>query len=173
MPHSFSLKKNFGTTFEWRFSCELTLDRKAGKEVKALGKAVLALDAVGGSSATEMGRLLGYVELMWRCLCFRSRRSNGGVFVSYAKMSLAPVTLPTAPFIFNDITVRGFSLSAWRANTSAEEVTKVYSEIAGLVQQNKLSLPKAVTMPLSKVVDALAMVDQRDTAKSVVLTFDE
>jgi NADPH:quinone reductase-like Zn-dependent oxidoreductase len=51
----------------------------------------LALNCVGGKSATELARHLGH----------------GGTMVSYGAMGRAPISLPTSLFIFKDIVRRG------------------------------------------------------------------
>ena len=51
----------------------------------------LALNCVGGRSATDLARRLGH----------------GGQLVTYGGMSRQPVTLPTSLFIFKDIAARG------------------------------------------------------------------
>ncbi len=66
--------------------------------INVLGrKPVLALNCVGGLSATDLARCL----------------KNGGTIVTYGGMSKKPVTIPTGLLIFNDIQLKGFWVSAW------------------------------------------------------------
>jgi len=94
------------------------------KLISDLPKPKLALNCVGGETATEMARLL----------------TEGGTMVTYGGMSIRPVTIPTRSFIFNDITLKGFWMSRWYSNHSIEEKTKLLNTLIELVQDNKLRL---------------------------------
>lgn len=62
------------------------------------GKPVrLALNCVGGKSATNMARQLGH----------------SGEIVTYGGMSKQPLTFPTSLFIFKNLVARGYWLSEW------------------------------------------------------------
>jgi trans-2-enoyl-CoA reductase len=87
-------------------------------------KPKLALNCVGGHTATEMVRLLG----------------NGGTMVTYGGMSLKPVTVPTSSFIFNDITLKGFWMTKWYEQNGPEGKKKVLQELISLIQKDKLRL---------------------------------
>jgi len=84
----------------------------------------LALNGVGGESATELARNLG----------------QGGLMVTYGGMSKRPVSIPTSLFIFRDITLRGFWLTRWVSEHSMEERKAVLDELTSLVKQGKLKL---------------------------------
>jgi trans-2-enoyl-CoA reductase len=60
--------------------------------------------------------------------------------VNYGGMSLKPVTIPTGPSIFNDITLKGFWLSQWYSRRSAAEKKAVFDQLAQLVAAKKLRL---------------------------------
>lgn len=79
----------------------------------------LALNGVGGNSATELARNLG----------------AGGTLVTYGGMSRRPVTLPTSSLIFRDIQVKGF----WLPNSTAP-VEPVHNALADLIRADKLKL---------------------------------
>jgi len=87
-----------------------------------LPKPKLALNCVGGETATEMSRLLG----------------EGGVLVTYGGMSLKPVTIPTSSFIFNDVTLKGFWMSRWYAQHSAADKKDLFEKLAVLAEKKKL-----------------------------------
>jgi len=87
-----------------------------------LPKPKLALNAVGGDSATELARFL----------------APGGTHVTYGAMSKKPVTIPNRLLIFNDIHVRGFWLTKWNEEHSVEERLKILDEIIKLIKQADL-----------------------------------
>ncbi|KAI8914058.1 hypothetical protein DFJ77DRAFT_490853 [Powellomyces hirtus] len=67
-------------------------------QVKQLGPPPrLALNCVGGKSATNMVRLLGHDAHL----------------VTYGGMSKEPVTLPTSAFIFKNLSAHGFWMTRW------------------------------------------------------------
>jgi trans-2-enoyl-CoA reductase len=94
------------------------------KLITDIPKPKLALNCVGGHTATEMVRLLG----------------NGGTMVTYGGMSLKPVTVPTSSFIFNDITLKGFWMTKWYEQNGPEGKKKVLQELISLIQKDKLRL---------------------------------
>ncbi|XP_069751350.1 enoyl-[acyl-carrier-protein] reductase, mitochondrial isoform X2 [Narcine bancroftii] len=71
-------------------------------EMKELFKKVprprLALNGVGGKSATEMLRHL----------------EKGGTIVTYGGMAKQPVTIPVSTLIFKDVKIRGFWMTQWK-----------------------------------------------------------
>lgn len=92
--------------------------------VADLPKPKLALDAVGGPSATEMARLL----------------APRGTLVSYGCLSRKPVQLPSSLFYLNEIVVKGFSLSRWYAESPAAAQDELWSYLAKLVDEQRLRL---------------------------------
>jgi len=85
----------------------------------------LALNCVGGESATNIARALGH----------------GGVLVTYGGMSKKPVQVPTSLLIFKDIQLRGFWMSNWTEHHSHEEKQKMIDEISELLLKEE-SLPQ-------------------------------
>eukprot|EP01128_Nolandella_sp_AFSM9_P007851 TRINITY_DN4438_c0_g1_i1.p1 TRINITY_DN4438_c0_g1~~TRINITY_DN4438_c0_g1_i1.p1 ORF type:complete len:387 (-),score=135.25 TRINITY_DN4438_c0_g1_i1:144-1205(-) len=131
--------------------------RTAGAKIRLEGDVVLALDAVGGPSATEFSRLM----------------LANGTFVAYAKESIAPITVPTSIQIFNNITLRGFSLPLYKANTSPADISAAYEELLSLVGSKKLSLPSPQSFKLSQVKEALAKAEESRDRDAVLLSFEE
>lgn len=89
-----------------------------------LSKPVLALNATGGASATELVRLLG----------------QNGTLVTYGGMAKQGVTVPTSALIFKNVSVRGFWLSQWNKTHSAADRQAVLDTLAELVRSKKLKL---------------------------------
>jgi len=121
-----------------------------------LPKPKLALNAVGGRSATEMARLL----------------SKGGTLVTYGAMSSQPVTIPASSLLFNDINVRGFLLSDWVENHKNEDALSTLKEVIQLIQQNKLRL-WTETHAFNNIDTALQRaVDTYTRDRKVLLSFE-
>jgi len=89
-----------------------------------LPKPKLALNCVGGDSATEIARLL----------------APHGTLVTYGGMSHKPVTVPTGALIFNDLHLRGFWLTSWYAQHGHEGRLRLLQQLLELVQKQKLRL---------------------------------
>jgi trans-2-enoyl-CoA reductase len=113
----------------------------------------LALNAVGGRSATELARHL----------------ARGGTLVSYGGMSRQPVTLPTSLFIFKDIVARGFWLTAWNKTASPEAKQKMLSELLQLVQSGKLKV-FVERHEFDNFADAFKRVHDGQVSRKVVLS---
>lgn len=84
----------------------------------------LALNCIGGESATEIARSL----------------ADGGTLVTYGAMSKQPVVLPNSLFIFRNITHKGFWLTKWVKEHSKEERAAMISELTELVRNKKLKI---------------------------------
>jgi len=84
----------------------------------------LALNCIGGESATEMARTL----------------APQGTLVTYGGMSRQPVSIPTSLFIFRDIQLRGFWLSKWVREHSASERTEMLDILSKMVRNKTLQL---------------------------------
>eukprot|EP01113_Clastostelium_recurvatum_P039307 TRINITY_DN598_c0_g1_i2.p1 TRINITY_DN598_c0_g1~~TRINITY_DN598_c0_g1_i2.p1 ORF type:complete len:368 (-),score=109.35 TRINITY_DN598_c0_g1_i2:39-1115(-) len=84
----------------------------------------LALNCVGGDSATELARTL----------------AEGGTLVTYGGMSRQPVSIPTSLLIFKDIKLRGFWLTRWVKEHSSSERTAMLATLTDLVKSQKLRL---------------------------------
>jgi len=81
----------------------------------------LALNMVGGDSATDIARLL----------------VDGGTMVTYGGMSRKPVTVPTSLLIFKNISLKGFWLTKWVKEHSREEKLKMYTGLMDLMKKDK------------------------------------
>lgn len=90
--------------------------------ISDIPKPKLALNCVGGTSATEIARSL----------------DRGGVHVTYGGMSRKPVQIPTSLFIFRNIQLRGFWLSRWVEEHSTEERMAMINTCWDLVKSKQL-----------------------------------
>jgi len=78
-----------------------------------LPKPRLALDSLGGPTATELARLL----------------APGGTMVTYGAASYRPVQIPSSLLIFNQINLTGFWLPKWLEETPVEKKHQVLQKI--------------------------------------------
>jgi NADPH:quinone reductase-like Zn-dependent oxidoreductase len=121
--------------------CDLALldnDDAPAKMAEALGsqRPRLALDAVSGDASGRLAKLLG----------------QGGKFVSYAGPSFAPLSISPFDVIFNDLTVRGFSL----LNPAfAEQIPKAIREAARMIASHEVTVPIAAIYPLDEITRAV------------------
>ncbi|KAF2075829.1 hypothetical protein CYY_002863 [Polysphondylium violaceum] len=92
--------------------------------VADLPRPKLALNAVGGSSATELARNV----------------ADNGTLVTYGGMSREPVTIPTSHLIFRNVNVRGFWLNNWFETHSAAERQAMFDDIFDLIRNKHLKV---------------------------------
>jgi len=119
-------------------------------------KPKLALNCIGGSSATDLAR-------MWM---------PGGTLVTYGGMSRKPVTIPTSLLIFQDIKLRGFWLTKWLAEHSIEQRMKMQDSLIDLIRQDKLKF-MLETWPFQYFHEALQKSQEQFRERKIVLIFDE
>lgn len=90
--------------------------------LKDLPPVKLALNCVGGSSATDLARVL----------------APGGTLVTYGGMSKEPLTIPHDLIVHKQLKLRGFWIADWYAKHSREEASHMLNDIAGLVRDKRL-----------------------------------
>jgi len=122
--------------------CDLALldnDDAPAKTAEALGglRPRLALDAISGEASGRLAKLLG----------------PGGTFVSYAAPSFAPLAISPFDVIFNDLTVRGFSLYN---PAFAEQVPQAIRAAAQMIATHEVAVPIAAIYPLDEIKAAVA-----------------
>ncbi|KAI9013035.1 hypothetical protein BC832DRAFT_589997 [Gaertneriomyces semiglobifer] len=96
------------------------------KLLKSLGPPPrLALNCVGGASATNIARLLG----------------QNGFLVTYGGMSKEPLKLPTSLFIFKNFTATGFWMTEWYEQHSKESRQEMLDSLFDLARKGMLREP--------------------------------
>jgi mitochondrial enoyl-[acyl-carrier protein] reductase / trans-2-enoyl-CoA reductase len=123
------------------------MDRDAFKEFQSNLRQIstsnklpsLALNAVGGDSAT----------ILSRCL------DHGGTMVTYGGMSTKPVTIGTAQFIFKDIRLLGYWHSRWMVQNDQNDKQAMLDELIDAVLDSGVECPSAKVFDLSKVHEAI------------------
>jgi NADPH:quinone reductase-like Zn-dependent oxidoreductase len=122
--------------------CDLSLldeDTAPSEMAEALGKVRprLALDAIGGDASGRLAKLLG----------------QGGTFVSYAGQSFAPMAISPFDVIFNDLTIRGFSIGN---PAFARQIPHAIRAAAQMIAAGEVAVPIAATYPLDEIKAAVA-----------------
>ncbi|XP_062395283.1 enoyl-[acyl-carrier-protein] reductase, mitochondrial [Sardina pilchardus] len=135
---------------------EETLRRPEMKELfKTCPRPKLALNGVGGKSATELLRHL----------------QNGGTMVTYGGMAKQPVTVPVSALIFKDVKIRGFWVTQWKRNYSQDEraMRAMLEELCALIRAGKLSAPACAEHGMQDFHKALDAATQPYTSAKQVL----
>jgi len=122
--------------------CDIVLldnDDAPAKMAEALGglRPRLALDAVSGDASGRLAKLLG----------------QGGTFVSYAGPSFAPLAISPFDLIFNDLTVRGFSLGN---PAFVEQIPQAIREAARMIAIHEVVVPITAIYPMDEIKSAVA-----------------
>lgn len=122
----------------------ITEDKLRRPEIKELLKSCppkLALNGVGGKSATELLRLL----------------QSGGSMVTYGGMAKQPVTVPVSALIFKDVKIRGFWVTRWKRENKHDEdaLRNMLDELCVLIRAGKLSTPACTEVRLQDFGKAL------------------
>lgn len=103
------------------------------------GGARAAVDSVGGDVANGLAELLG----------------EDGLLVTFGAASNRPLVISSGPIIFKQLTVRGFWGAKVSRTTSAEDRTRMFGELIGLVLDGSLSLTSGGTFGLDQPADAV------------------
>ncbi|XP_072316301.1 enoyl-[acyl-carrier-protein] reductase, mitochondrial [Eucyclogobius newberryi] len=116
----------------------------------------LALNGVGGKSATELLRHL----------------QAGGSMVTYGGMAKQPVTVPVSALIFKDLKVRGFWVTQWKRNQLYDGCAfrDMLDDLCSLIKQKKLTAPVCNKVHFEEYHKALhAAMQPFTSAKNVLI----
>lgn len=135
---------------------EEALRRPEMKELfKTCPRPKLALNGVGGKSATELLRHL----------------QAGGSMVTYGGMAKQPLIVPVSALIFRNVKVQGFWVTQWKRDHSHDEVALrgMLDELCSLIRQGKLTAPACTQVGLQDFRIALDSAMQPFTSSKQVL----
>ncbi|KAG7469099.1 hypothetical protein MATL_G00125270 [Megalops atlanticus] len=135
---------------------EETLRKPEMKELfKKVPRPRLALNGVGGKSATELLRHL----------------QSTGTMVTYGGMAKQPVTVPVSALIFKDVKVRGFWVTQWKRDHAHDEgaLRDMLAQLCALIREGKLSPPACTELGLQDHAKALASAMQPFASSKQVL----
>lgn len=112
----------------------------------------LALNSIGGESATDQIKVLG----------------EGGTQVTFGGMVGDPVRFPTRFLIFNDVRLIGFWWDNWSKKAGPQGLGEVMQKVYGMMRDGTLKLPVEAVYPLEAFKDALAH-DKRPRLGKILL----
>lgn len=120
----------------------------------------LALNCVGGKSATELMRTL----------------EHSGTIVTYGGMSREPVTVGTAMLIFKNLQVRGFWMTDWsKKHAKSPERRQMLEELVEFMRSKKLKGPVAKMVHFDNYKEALTntLSDRGMTGLKYIINFSK
>lgn len=115
----------------------------------------LGLNGIGGLDATAVAKHCG----------------QDATFVTYGNMSKKPTSLPASLFIFKNLTVKGFWMSAWVKAHGKSEREAMLNDILKLALDGKFRT-WIETFKFEDFEDALLAVKQRRTRRKVVVLME-
>ena len=104
------------------------------------GTLLLAIDAVGGSATQRLARCV----------------ADGGTVVNYGVLSGRPSVMEGREQIFRGVSLTGFWLRRWFAETPPDEVAALYRLLATKLADGTLSVDVEEVYPLSRIKEAVA-----------------
>ena len=119
-------------------------------------RAVLALNAVGGDSATRLSKTL----------------ARHGLHLTYGAMSRSPLVIKNRSLIFDDIRYQGFWLKHWLSSATLDERERTYSTLENLMSVGLLHQPVDSVYPLSDYANALNRLKAADRSGKVLFGAD-
>ena len=127
------------------------------RAAEAIGDAPLDLiiDAVSGEPVAKLASLM----------------RTGGTIVSYTARNRQPLSIPVLDLIFRGLSIHGYWLNRWLANTPRETIVGVYCELAALVENGTLAAPIEATYALANYHEAIDHAARSDRHGKVLFTF--
>jgi NADPH:quinone reductase-like Zn-dependent oxidoreductase len=110
------------------------------RDVIGDGIVPLALDAVGGSATQRLAHCL----------------TDGGTVVNYGVLSGEPSMIDGRELIFRGVTLTGFWLRRWFAETPSDEIADLYRMLASMLADGALAVDVEEVYPLSRLKEAVA-----------------
>lgn len=125
------------------------------KKIREISSVKLALNAVGGQSAKELGRSL----------------ARDGVLVTYGAMSKEPVCVGNSAFIYDTVWATGFNRSKWVEEAHPQEVRDAYSHVFNLLESKFFEVPVEKIYSYSQIVEALKHASQVERKGKILISF--
>ena len=113
----------------------------------------LALNAVGGDSATRVANVL----------------ANGGTVVTYGAMSRQPVKIPNGLLIFKDLRFRGFWVSRWHKAATPDERQAMFTQLFELAKRGVIETPVERIYPVAEALEAVIHANQSQRSGKILL----
>jgi len=113
----------------------------------------LALNSVGGESALRLASSLAF----------------GATVVTYGAMARQPLRIPNGLLIFQDQRWRGFWITKWYEEATAETRAAMFAKLFALAAAGTIHSPIDAIFPLEDVTGAIARAQQSGRAGKVLL----
>ena len=121
---------------------------------KSPGRPGLALNAVGGDSATRLMDVL----------------AESGRMTTYGAMSRQGVKVPNKFLLFKGISLHGFWLTRWLREAPAAEIAAAYQQLGALMAGGNLAIAVEQSYPLAHAADAIRHAKQDQRQGKILLT---
>ncbi|MFC3499434.1 zinc-dependent alcohol dehydrogenase family protein [Micromonospora krabiensis] len=115
----------------------------------------LLLDGTGGPQ--HVGELARVVE-------------DGGSVVTFGAITGQAPVLPLGDFIYRSISLRSFFILSWIRDKPREQLTRIYAELAELVEEGVLRAEVEATYPLERFAEALAHAGRERRSGKILFT---
>jgi NADPH:quinone reductase-like Zn-dependent oxidoreductase len=132
-------------------------DDLGDRVAKALDGTQLRMLLEGTSDPAQIAALVGSVE------------AGGSVVVFAAATGQSPA-LPLGDFIYRGISLRSFFILNWLRDTPRERLERIYTELAGLVEEGVIGAAVEATYPLEEFRAALEHAQQTGRSGKILFT---
>lgn len=119
------------------------------------GNLPLAIDAVGGSATQRLARCV----------------SDGGTVVNYGILSGEPCMIDGRETVFRDVSLRGFWLRKWFADTPPAQIAALYGELASRLADGTLAVEVEAVYPIRKIKEAVAHAARSGRSGKILISF--
>lgn len=120
-------------------------------------KPKLALNCVGGKSATELLRNL----------------DQKGVMVTYGGMSKQPILVPTGSLIFKEVEIKGYWNTEWnKCHRDSSKKQAMLDELCDLIRKGQFLLPDSYDYPLEMHKTAVELAMEGFKCKKVMFNIN-
>jgi len=127
---------------------EELVDPSFNEKFKNISKPILAINSVGGSSATNIAK----------------RLDQHGYMVTIGGMSRKPILVPTGAMIFKDLTFAGFWMTRWINENTISDRKEILSAISDLIVNGDLKISyESVPLDSYKETIKRSMEPKKDT----------
>jgi len=110
------------------------------REATGGGTLALAIDAIAGAATRRLARCV----------------ADGGTVVNYGVLSGEPCMIDGRELVFRGVSLRGFWLRRWFAETAPGEIAVLYRALAGKLADGSLAVAVEQVYPLARLKDAVA-----------------
>jgi NADPH:quinone reductase-like Zn-dependent oxidoreductase len=132
-------------------------DNLGDRVAEALDGAQLRLLLEGTGSTEQVAELVRSVE-------------EGGGVVTFSSATGGSPALPLGDLIYRGISLRAFYILNWIRDTSRDDLVRIYTELAELVEQGVINASVEATYPLGEFGKALAHAGQGERSGKILFT---